>query len=486
MRKALLILLLAICGLNAAEFRDNSLYLEINLASDTTLSLKPEGGSVELTDESLLFSRSLSGSFTVSIVNPDATSLFGILERVEEGSDSDEAITRQSFAWVDEHLVIKQELQYFFPNSFSNLESAEAYAWEHGFPISSIMAIPIVNSTLMIEDERGKKYYFESPLRLKSSGHLLVNGLPYADEFVLEIFQGKLNLNQIVALEEYIAGVLPNEIGTASPLEALKVQAVAARTHALSLLLYNRHRDQGFDLCSSTHCQVYKGRHLRSALIEEAVMETAAEVLIVEGRVADATYHSSCGGKTDSSAKIWKGALLPHLSGSICYPEAAEYDLSTEQGAARWLEFKPDMKGMSSWEKASISWQRSITKAQLAKNVGLKQLKRIQIIERGSSGRILKLKLSGDRELVLDGEFKIRQAFGNLPSSFFCVNGMKGQSSMQLSGTIHLSGRGSGHGVGMCQVGTLRKARAGLSYTEILESYYPNTQIKSDWIHYAE
>lgn len=496
MPRLLLILLLMISSLFAAEFRDGLLYLEINLASDTALELRTEGGSVELADESGLFTRKLTGNFKISIVNPEGTSLYGILDRVEEArsyhpeygatANGEEAIVKQSFAWEAEHLVIKHELQHFYPQSFSSLDLAQTYARELGFPMSRILEIPMINSTLMVENSKGEKHFFESPVRLKSEGQLMVNGLPYADDFILEVYQGKLNLNQIVPIEEYIAGVLPNEIGPNSPIEALKAQAVAARTHAVSLLLYNRHRDQGFDLCSSTHCQVYKGLHLRNAQIEEAVMHTAGEILTVEDRVADATYHSSCGGKTDSSANIWRSALIPHLSGSVCYPEAADYDLSSESGAARWLDHKPDTSGMSSWERASIDWQRTITKAQVAKNVGLKRLVSIRILERGLSGRIIRLKLVGDKELIIDSEYRIRQAFGMLPSSYFYIKGMKGQSAMNLPATINLVGRGSGHGVGMCQVGTLRQARAGASYTDILHSYYPNTTLTTDWIHYEE
>jgi SpoIID/LytB domain protein len=486
MLRILLLLLLLISSLFAAEFRDGLLYLEINLASETVLELSTEGGSVELADESGLFSRSIEGSFRVSVVNPDITALYGILNLESQDLDDNEAIAMKSFAWEEDHLILREELLHFHPQSFGNYASALMYVLGQGFSDKQIRALPMINSTLMVEDSRGEKHYFESPLRLRSSGQLIINGLPYADDFVLEIYQGKLNLNQIVALEEYIAGVLPNEIGPNSPLEALKAQAVAARTHAVSLLLYNRHRDQGFDLCSSTHCQVYKGKHLRNLQIEEAVMQTAGEILTVENRVADATYHSSCGGKTDSSAKIWRSALIPHLSGSVCYPEAADYDLSSESDAARWLDVKPDTEGMSSWERASINWQRSISKAQLAKNAGLNRLESIHILERGLSGRILRLKLVGEREVIIDGEYRIRQAFGGLPSSYFYLKGMKGQSTMSLPSTLSIVGRGSGHGVGMCQVGTLRQARAGAIYTDILHSYYPKTTLTTEWIHHEE
>ncbi|MDD2683445.1 MAG: SpoIID/LytB domain-containing protein [Candidatus Cloacimonetes bacterium] len=486
MRRILLILLLLMTLVYAAEFRDDVLYLEINLASGTTLQLSTGNGSIELSDESMLFNRRIKGQFQVSVVNPEVTSVYGILNREKPEIISDDAIVAQSFAWEDDHLVLKHELQYFYPYSFNSLDSARVFADEYGFPYSNIMAIPIVNSTLMVEDSQGQISYYESPLRLKSTENLIVNELPYADEFVLEIAQGKLNLNQIVALEEYIAGVLPNEIGPSSPLEALKAQAVAARTHAVSLLLNNRHRDQGYDLCSSTHCQVYKGRHLRNENIEEAVMQTAAEILTLDGRVADATYHSSCGGKTDSSVNIWNGAPLAHLSGATCYSDAENYDLSTEKGATSWINHKLDTSDMSSWEKASISWRRNISRATLSQNTGVKNLHSVQILARGNSGRILKLKLIGDNELILDGEFKIRQAFGNLPSSFFSILGARLQDKIMLSSSIDLAGRGSGHGVGLCQMGTLRKARAGSTYSDILQNYYPNTIIFTDWIHDEE
>ncbi|HQQ68622.1 MAG TPA: SpoIID/LytB domain-containing protein, partial [Candidatus Cloacimonadota bacterium] len=371
MLRFLLLLLLTLSGLVAAEIRDGLLYLEINLASSTQLNLTARGGSVNLSDESMLFGSSVNGEFKVSVVNPEVSYLYGILEHSESTSQTQGADTVQSFAWEDGKLLIKNEIRYYYPESFSSSDSARAYAIKHGYPFSSIVEIPMVNSTLKVEESTGKIYYFESPLFLHSTEQLELNGLAYEGNFVLEIAQGKLQLNQFVALEEYIAGVLPNEIGPNSPLEALKAQAVAARTHAVSLLINNRHKEQGYDLCSSTHCQVYKGKHLRNQLIEEAVMQSASEILILDERVADAPYHSSCGGKTDSSANIWGSALLPHLSGSLCYPEASDFDLSTEDGVAAWLEQKPDTTGMSSWEKASLSWQRSISRANLASNLDL-------------------------------------------------------------------------------------------------------------------
>lgn len=478
MRKLSALLLFSLSLLFAAEIRDGMLYLEINLATSQHLSLEGEG--LELSDKDQLFEQVYSGNIAIDVVSTEVENRYGIIERVEsahEQSDS-QAVTNSSFSWENDQLKIKHEYWFFLPDSFSDLQAAQSYASSINYPYSRIQSIPIVNSTVRIVGKDGKESYFESPLSIYSKGSLWLNGLPYEGEFVLKVRGGKLVLNQILPLEEYIAGVIPNEIGNNSPLEALKAQAVAARTHAVSLLLYNRHSKDGYDLCSSTHCQVYKAKHLRNELIEEAVMQSAGEVIVTEDRVADATYHSSCGGKTDTSQAIWNGAYIPHLGGSTCLNAAENYDLSSEEDVNKWINSKVDSSGMSSWEKSTMMWERSISRAKLAENIGLSSIRSIEVLERGCSGRILKLRISGDRQTILEGEYKIRQSFGMLPSSMFVFKSAAGKAIYYPGSSISLKGRGSGHGVGMCQVGALRKARLGEEYTQILSTYYPGTELK--------
>jgi SpoIID/LytB domain protein len=485
MRKPLLILLFMCALLSAAEFRDGVLYLEVNLASGSTIELRE--GSFRFCDESELFCENLEGNLKISVVGGANESRFGFLEHTaesetEEESDED-AITRDYFAWEAGHLVIKQQRQYFHPRSFETIARAREFAKAIGISENSIQEIPIVNSSLNILDAESEVHYFESPLKIVAE-ELWIGELCFEGEFILKVIDGKVVLNQILPLEEYIAGVVPNEIGNYSPMEALKAQAVAARSHAVNLLLYNRHAKDGFDLCSSTHCQVYKGKHLRNTAIEEAVSETAAEIMVTEDRVADSTYHSSCGGKTDSSQAIWNGAYIPHLSGSLCIPEAANYDLSFESGAARWINTPVDTSNMSSWERSTLNWEKTIRSSDLASHLGLKSIKSIRIIKRGESGRILSLLIN--ESFALDGEYRIRQAFGMLPSSFFYFSKHAGKNLIYPGKTITVKGRGSGHGVGMCQVGALRKAREGAAYRDILQTYYPNTKLSTQWILYDQ
>jgi len=261
---------------------------------------------------------------------------------------------------------------------------------------------------------------------------------------------------------------------------------VAARTHALSLLINNRHKADGYDLCSSTHCQVYKGKYLQNEAVRNAVRDCGSEALFIGGNIADATYHSSCGGKTDASSVVWKGKPVSHLNGITCIAEADSLDLSRERFARQWIDARISNEGMSSWERGALSWEKSISLGKLADNVGLSYINKIVITSRGRSGRITAMKFLGDREVKLENEYKIRQAFDNTLSSFFYIKGAYSESGDDVvinpKASLQLKGKGAGHGVGMCQVGALRMAREGKSYKEILQHYYPGTELKYDWM----
>lgn len=477
----------------AAEYSNGRLMLEINLVSDSELLISmPKGAAeVHVSEMDGLFSKSMVGDFSISIVNPDALSYFGVLNYKEmgEANGADEhAVPREYFAWENGNLAIKQELLYFFPDSYSNREQAEAFADENRLPHSKIMEVQMINSTVRITGNRGEVSYLETPLRLRSSSDIKINGssLGYAGEFVIKTVNRKLVINHLLPLEDYIAGVVQNEIGNSSPPEALKAQAVAARTHAVTLLLYNRHKADGYDLCSSTHCQVYKGKYLQNDAIREAVKATRHEVLFTGTYPADTPYHSSCGGKTDASSQIWRGKPVEHLNGVTCIAEADEYDLSQETDARAWIDTKHDTAGMSSWERGALAWEKSITKAKLAENTGLEYVNSIIIIKRGRSGRILSMKIAGNKVISLDNEFKIRQAFGSLSSSFyyFKASYKDGEEGVIITpgSSIAMKGKGAGHGIGMCQIGALRMARLGVSYNDILQHYYPGTTLNSNWM----
>lgn len=487
---ATLCCLLGVHALNAAEFCENELFLEINLATSKSIQLSGSGKLI-ISEADGLMQRELELPLSINVVNPEALSYYGIQSDPPVFNDAEEdtlAVLREYFAWEQGKLKIKSEYQYFYPESYANKEDAEARALELGLHADKVKEINLINATVQVQS-RGKAIYLETPLNIDTQGELLINGskLGYKGDFRIKIRNRNLVLNHHLKLDDYIAGVIQNEIGNNSPSEALKAQAVAARTHAVSLLLNNRHKVDGYDLCSGTHCQVYKGEYLCNPTILQAVSDTAGEVLFIADKVADATYHSSCGGKTDSSAAIWKGKPVEHLNGVTCIAEADSLDLSSENMARLWIDTKVATEGMSSWERGALSWEKSISKAKLAANAGMSYLSRIEINSRGRSGRILSMKLIGDKTIKLDNEFRIRQVFGNLLSSCFYIKGNfrtdAGIISIIPRSTLSIKGKGAGHGVGMCQVGALRMARNGLAYRDILQHYYPGTTISHEWMN---
>ena len=476
--------------LTGAEIRGEELWLEVSLASGTSLELR-QSGTIRVTDSSGIYSRELSGNLNISLDSHNAVSLYGIIgEVVQNDIEAEESYyTREAFVWRDSSLVINQERLALAFDSFHSQSEAQAFADDNGISRSRIVALPMSGASLEVRDSGGSLYYFESPLSIQSSNPMRLDssGLTWTGEFQIKVVGDRLQLNHIISLENYLAGVIQNEIGSGAPLEALKAQAVASRSHAVSMLLYNRHRNDGFDLCNGTHCQVYKGEHLLNNQILEAVLATQAEILSYNGRVVDATYHSSCGGKTDASHLIWRGQPTPYLQGVSCLEQADSLNLRIEADLRSWVNTNTADPAMSSWERASQAWNRSIRTGTLAGRAGLDFINRIEISSRGPSGRILNMKLIGNQTKSYNSESQIRSIFGTLPSSLFYIEGnyrnlASGGISISVGATLRLKGKGSGHGVGMCQVGTLRRARAGESYNEILGHYYPGTEIRTDWL----
>ncbi|HNX02579.1 MAG TPA: SpoIID/LytB domain-containing protein [Candidatus Cloacimonas sp.] len=489
----LLMLLLGTGLLAGAQFIDGELYLEINLVSEPTVTITPKTNNTQITvsETDGLISHSFNSSITISIRNPETLVHYAILDYTEivtETTDNPKEVVRDFFVWENSRLKIKKELQHFLPESFTTEEEALQYAQKHNIPAKKIKEIPMLNSTIRIQDENGNICYLETPVKIHSSAdiYLQEDDYAYSGDFVLKTVQKNIVLNHFLPLEDYLAGVIQNEIGNNAPGEALKAQAVAARTHALALLLNNKHKADGCDLCRTTHCQVYKGKYLQNEQILQAVRNSASEVLLYNGNIADATYHSCCGGKTEAADIIWKGKPVDYLKGVNCLKEVQNYDLSKESDARKWIDKDLAEEDMSSWERGALSWHKSISAKQLAKNAGLDYINSIEIIQRGNSGRITEMKLNGNNTITLNSEYQIRQVFGNLLSSFFYIEGSYSANNTTVTihpkATINIKGRGAGHGAGMCQVGALRKAREGMDYNNILQHYYPETVINKDWM----
>jgi SpoIID/LytB domain protein len=239
-----------------------------------------------------------------------------------------------------------------------------------------------------------------------------------------------------VPLEVYVARVLAGEGEPNAPDATHEALAIAIRTFAI--FNAGRHQEGGFDLCDSTHCQVPRPA---TAASRRAALATAGRILTYQGAPAEIFYSASCGGRSESAAEVWPRSDLPYL-------RSVEDDVHDEDEV--WtLELTLD------------DVQRA-----LRRNGFEGSLRDVEIDARSDSGRASRLELSGMRPGVIAGE-QFRAAVGNvvLRSTAFSIS--------RRGDTLHFTGRGFGHGVGMCVIGAGRRARRGESAEHILGQYYP-------------
>lgn len=280
---------------------------------------------------------------------------------------------------------------------------------------------------------------------------------------------GKIDAINSVDVEDYLRGVIPYEIGKldSGRIEALKAQAVAARTYAYKH--YNSREALGFDVYSDTKDQVYKGLEGATPLTDAAVKATAGVTMMYKGEFIIAYYHSTCGGTTETLA-TWNRPDLPYLqSKADLRPDGTPF--CNESSYMKWERSFSD-KEIADLIKKNLN--ESKAKLSKAETKDFKKVKDIVIKNKLSSGRILTLVVKtdkGDIEVLTDKtRWLFKKAGAILPSSFF---------SVKHSGKEWIvTGTGFGHGVGMCQMGVRARAQAGQKYQEILTHYYPGITLE--------
>lgn len=207
---------------------------------------------------------------------------------------------------------------------------------------------------VVLRDELGEALIrTKDPIYLWTSRQIIsADSAPYRGYLSVRVNRSaRLTLVNVLNFEDYLKGVVPNEIGPASQgtYEALKAQAVAARTYAIKNM--NQFDHEGYDLCATPRCQVYSGYKTEHALTSQAVEDTAGEVLQHSGDTINALYTSTCGGKTENAEYMFEGWDYPYLKSVECYPE--EEKISTrsvsihgreEQWNEAWLQFKTGLR----------------------------------------------------------------------------------------------------------------------------------------------
>ena len=250
-------------------------------------------------------------------------------------------------------------------------------------------------------------------------------------------------------IETYVARVVAGEALRDSQPAALEALAITIRTFALANR--GRHRADGFDLCDQTHCQVVR---TATAATDRAAQATAGRLLLRDGAPAPVYYSASCGGRTQKPSDVWPGAEDPSYMPS--------QDDDACQGAPAWTA-----------ELTESDLQRALRSA------GFRgELHDVKIASHNASGRVARLKLEGLRPEQISGQ-DLRVAVGrtlgwqHIKSTSFELR--------KSNGGYRFTGHGSGHGVGMCVIGSARLAERGVSAEEILARYFPGLEISPRW-----
>jgi stage II sporulation protein D len=289
-----------------------------------------------------------------------------------------------------------------------------------------------------------------------------LNNIPYPGKIEVRRWNDNWEVINIVEVEDYVAGVVAEEMSPLWPEEALAAQAIVGRTYALASL--NRHPNSPFHLCNTTHCQVYFGWRRVNPNVIKAIEKTYHMVLFFtpkqggESEIAKVIYHACCGGYTEDAFNTW-GREIPYLKAKPC-----NFCFQAPAYKNGWYFHLPYDKFFKILDINPVYYdkkqQTTLTIIPSYNKSGRVQELHLQL---NSNGEIINFSISG---------YKLRQKIGEnlLLSTKFKIYASEGE--------IIFEGIGRGHGLGMCQWGAKYMAELGYSYKDILEFYYPGTEIK--------
>lgn len=258
-------------------------------------------------------------------------------------------------------------------------------------------------------------------------------------EVVVRLHKQGLQLVNVVPLEEYLAAVLGSEMPVSFPEEALKAQAIAARTYALQRKLETY--GQPFNLGSSVLSQVYGGVTREDPRTKAAVEATRGMVLTYELQPIEAYFHSSCGGRTETGQAAL-GRDLPYLTSVPC----------------------------SCGKLQTSRWELVLPLSELRPVFG-KEVDALKVASRTGTGRATRVAFNGAGRSVDAVSFRQKVGYNRLKSLSFEVEALRGEK-------VHITGHGFGHGAGLCQWGSKVYADGGWEFRKILSHYYPGAELQ--------
>jgi len=340
-------------------------------------------------------------------------------------------------------------------------------------------------------------------------------------------FEGeKIRAVNIISIEDYLVSVISSEMSATSSMEFLKAHAVISRSWLLAQVRKNRSQQTDpqqyftyrqtsdelvrwydredhlhFDVCADDHCQRYQGiTRANSRLIESAAQETSGEVLTWQGSICDARFSKCCGGITELFENVWEPVNHPYLQkvfDNRLLPVAIIDELTGEQAARKWIMNRPDVfcnssdknilkQVLNDYDQETsdfFRWQVIYSQQELSNLVRTRtgidfgDIIDLVPVERGVSGRLIKLKIIGTlRTMTIGKELEIRKTLSgsHLYSSAFVIEKQVVDGCLSFI----LIGAGWGHGVGLCQIGAAVMGDKGYTYSEILSHYFPGAGLE--------
>lgn len=337
----------------------------------------------------------------------------------------------------------------------------------------------------------------------------------------------EIEVINIVPLEEYLVSVISSEMSADSSLQLLKAHTIISRSWLMAQIekqkdlvenetdyslvtetadeyirWYDREDHTTFHVCADDHCQRYQGiTRAHNPNVLKAVNETNGRVLYFGGKIADARFSKSCGGVTELFENCWEPVKHPYLTKQIDNPVAPvgfEMDLTLERNAEAFIKGNPEAFCNTRDEKVLsqvlnhydlsandfFRWEITYSQAEISRLIQKKSGKsfgkilNLIPVQRGESGRLVKLKIVGEKlSLTIGKELEIRRwlSESHLYSSAIVI---EKSGYGKVPDKFHIRGAGWGHGVGLCQIGAAVMGEKGYSYEEILSHYFKNTELK--------
>ena len=357
----------------------------------------------------------------------------------------------------------------------------------------------------------------------------------FAGSLKIIVENGQLTAVNVVGVEDYLLSVISSEMSATASEEFLKAHAVISRSWVMAQIAASRkgkkvevpegiydvpslvsyldsrmtHQDEvaegveleyvkwydhddhsRFDVCADDHCQRYQGlTRATGKTVRKAIDSTWGQVIRCEGELCDARFSKCCGGRMERFSVCWDDVDMPYLQPLADAPEHGEgkcfCDTHDKEIHGQVLNnYDQETVDFYRWD---VEYSRDELSQLIARRSGiaLGRIKRLDPLERGESGRIYKLRLTGSEKVLTVGkELEIRRLLSesHLKSSAFDVEYKKAGTTVESGqdwDVLVLHGKGWGHGVGLCQIGAAVMASQGYGYKEILQHYYPGTTIES-------